>query len=265
MVVDEDLPGQDDVVRGGRDHVSPTRFVEATRVRAPLDGRDRTLRHGCPAPGAEHPVSHRQLFDGPRCLGVEMRVPGRRHWSLSPTTSTLWCAPEQEDSSFCAGWCPGTRRRGCGGSGGGTGRALAGTLQQVDGGDQQVVEVHGGGEQASWYSRRCRRSFARRSADLLGVVLGAEQLVLGRRDGGVDRRGGKRLGSTVEIPRRALDEANGVGLVVDRERRLVAEPVGVARGGSGRTPSGTWTPTSPRPPGRPTPRPAAHLAGRPCW
>ena len=48
-------------------------------------------------------------------------------------------------------------------------------------------------------------------------------------------RGVNRFGSTAEVLEARLDDPYLVGLVVDRERRAVAEPGRLARAGSGRT------------------------------
>ena len=61
-----------------------------------------------------------------------------------------------------------------------------------------------------------------------GVGLEVDQLVLGRRDDGVNGPRRELLAVDVEVPQDVADQADGVGLVVDGERRLVAEAAGVA-------------------------------------
>ena len=117
-------------------------------------------------------------------------------------------------------------------------------LQQVDGHQQQVVEVHGVGRQ---------QPLLVLAVDLgdpalhdgpgpAGVGLEVDQLVLGGRDEGVDGPGRELLGVEVEVPDHVPGQADGVGLVVDGEVALVAEAGGVpaqdahARGVEGRHP-----------------------------
>ena len=117
--------------------------------------------------------------------------------------------------------------------------------------DQQVVEVHGAGPlQAGLVLAVDVGDLAlRRRGDQAGVLVGADEVVLGRADGGVHRPGREALRVDVEVPQDVAGEADGVGLVVDGEARRVVEAVRTRGGGCARRPSGTWTPTSSRPPG----------------
>ena len=80
-------------------------------------------------------------------------------------------------------------------------------------------------------------------------------------DGGVHRAGREALGVDVEVPEDVAGQADGVGLVVDREAGRVAQAVGARGAGCGRRPSGTSRPTSSRPPARRGRRPGLHLGG----
>ena len=65
-------------------------------------------------------------------------------------------------------------------------------------------------------------------ADLLGVRRRRDQLVLRVRDLRVDAARREALRVLVQLLQHLLDEADLVGAVVDREVRLVAEPLGLA-------------------------------------
>ena len=96
-----------------------------------------------------------------------------------------------------------------------------------------------------WYSRYT--SAMRRSGGVNARVDGllrGDQLVLQRRDRGVQAAGREPLRVEVEVAPHVVDEAHGVGLVVDRERRPVAHAPARRGAGCARTPSGTSTPTS---------------------
>ena len=98
-------------------------------------------------------------------------------------------------------------------------------LQQVDRADQQVVEVHRAGldhpplVEAVHVGDRLLALRVRRR----GVVGGVGELVLGRRDGRLDRARRKPLRVELELLHAALHHPHRVRLVVDRERALVAE------------------------------------------
>ena len=102
-------------------------------------------------------------------------------------------------------------------------------LQQVHGSDQQVVEVHRVGlEHPPLVQLVDVRGGALEVRALgAGVLLGVDQLALGRRDLGANGARRKALRVDVQLPLAPLHHAQGVGLVVDRERALVAEPLGV--------------------------------------
>ena len=102
--------------------------------------------------------------------------------------------------------------------------------EQLDGVDQQVVEVHGPGlEQAGLVVGEDVRDLA--LEDRLGpflVLLGADSVVLGGRDGAVHRARRELLGIETEVADDVSGEAVGVGLVVDRERRREPHLPGIA-------------------------------------
>ena len=74
-------------------------------------------------------------------------------------------------------------------------------------------------------------------------LLGGHELVLQRRDLRVQPAGREPLGVEVEVAAHVVDEPDGVGLVVDRERRPVSRAPAPRAAGCARTPSGTSTPT----------------------
>ena len=102
-------------------------------------------------------------------------------------------------------------------------------LEQVDGADEQVVEVHRVGgvhpllvELVDVGDRRLEER-----ALLLAQGLGVAEPVLSAGDLALDRPRREALRVDVELVHAALDHPPRVGLVVDREAALVGEPVGV--------------------------------------
>ena len=103
-------------------------------------------------------------------------------------------------------------------------------LQQLHGHHQQVVEVHGVGvlQPPLVLAERVADAPFEDRARPFGVGIGIDELVLGRAERGVDRGGRESLRVDVEIAQHVVGQADGVGLVVDGERRRVPESVGVA-------------------------------------
>ena len=134
-----------------------------------------------------------------RCSSARVRTSS--HWAtlVSWNSSTRTWAKRDRQAEATSGWLP----------------------EEVDGRGQQVVEVEGRGVGEALL--------------VLGVDLGhllvegrerpleqlrrADELVLGRRDGGVDLAGREPLRVEVEVAQDVAGQADGVGLVVDRERR----------------------------------------------
>ena len=93
--------------------------------------------------------------------------------------------------------------------------------EEVDRRGQQVVEVEGRGV------RQALLVLGEDLGDLLVErrerpfehLLRPDEVVLGRRDGGVDLAGRQPLGVEVQVPQDVAGQADGVRLVVDRERR----------------------------------------------
>ena len=102
-------------------------------------------------------------------------------------------------------------------------------LEQVHGADQQIVEVHRARLDHPPLVERVdvgdRLLEAR--TDGLGVVGRVDELVLGTRDRRLDRPRRVALRVELELAHAALDHPQRVGLVVDREGALVAEPARV--------------------------------------
>ncbi len=102
-------------------------------------------------------------------------------------------------------------------------------LQQVHRAEQQVVEVHRvhAHELALVVLVDVGRRLLEVGADELAVVVGGAELVLGVGDLALHRARGEALGVDVQVVEALLDQAPGVGRVVDRELARVAEPVRV--------------------------------------
>ena len=66
------------------------------------------------------------------------------------------------------------------------------------------------------------------AADAGGVLVGPDQLVLRVRDLAVNAARGEALGVALELLEARADEPDLVGLIVDREVRAIAEPLGLA-------------------------------------
>ncbi len=100
-------------------------------------------------------------------------------------------------------------------------------LEEVDGADQQIVEVHRVHpvQFALVGAEHVGDRLLEERADHLGVGVGVAQLVLGVGDLGADRGRGEALGVDAELVQAALDQAAGVSRVVDRELARVAEPL----------------------------------------
>ena len=66
-------------------------------------------------------------------------------WSSSPTTPRLpWTEASVAATGTAPGWCPGTRRRGCGGSGRrSSAKHVVALLEELEHADDQVAEVDG--------------------------------------------------------------------------------------------------------------------------
>ena len=95
---------------------------------------------------------------------------------------------------------------------------------------EQVVEVHGPGLQQPRLVLAVHLGDAALEdrAGPVGVVGHRHELVLRRADGGLHPPGREALGVDVLVAQHVADEAHGVGLVVDRERRREAEGLAVA-------------------------------------
>ena len=102
-------------------------------------------------------------------------------------------------------------------------------LQHVDGAHQEVVEVHRVGVQhpALVEAVGLPDHVLEDASDLLLVGLGVDQLVLRVGDPGAHRPRRIALGVDLELLEAALQHAQRVGLVVDREPARVAEPLGL--------------------------------------
>jgi hypothetical protein len=102
-------------------------------------------------------------------------------------------------------------------------------LQQVDGAQQEVIEVHRVHPQqvALVQPIDLGDHFLELRADLLPVGFGVQQAVLGGGDLVVDRGGGVALGVHPDLVHAALGQAPRVGLVVDRELARVAQAGGL--------------------------------------
>ncbi len=140
-------------------------------------------------------------------------------------------------------------------------------VEQLDGVGEQVVEVHRpGGAQP-----RLVLAVDLGDAQLEGLLgagrvrVGAEAVVLGGRDLGVDRAGREALGVEVQLAQHVGDQAHRVGLVVDGEAGRGTRGGRRRAAGCARTPSGTWRPTSSRRRARPARPRGASSPARPCW
>ena len=102
-------------------------------------------------------------------------------------------------------------------------------LQDVDGADEEVVEVHRvhAVQLALVGAVDVGDGLLEEGADHLGVGVGVAQLVLGVGDLGVDRAGREALGVDAQVVEAALDQPARVGGVVDRELAGVAQPGGL--------------------------------------
>ena len=170
--------------------------------------------------------------------------------------------PSMSTISFCArlvSWNSSTRMclKRCGSV-----EHIRRALEQSHGEQQQVVEVHGrGGEEPLLvFLVDVGDAPLEDRAGPLGVGGGAGQLVLGRRDGGVDAAGGKLLGVEVQSRRMCSTRSPAVGVVVDGEGLAVPEPVGVRAAGCARRRRGTSRPTCARRRRRSAPRPGARIS-----
>ena len=107
---------------------------------------------------------------------------------------------------------------------------LGEALQHVDGQHQHVVEVDGvRAEQAPLVERvDVGDGLVVEARDARGVLVGPDQLVLRVRDLRVDAARDEALRVALELLEARFDEADLVGLVVDREVRAVAEPLRLA-------------------------------------
>ena len=103
-------------------------------------------------------------------------------------------------------------------------------LEQFDGDQQEVVEVHGAGlAQASLVFGVDVGDLAfGRCLGPIAVRLDADHLVLGRRDRRVHRPRWETFRVEVEVAQDVAGEPDRVGLVVDRERRRVPQHLRVA-------------------------------------
>ena len=103
-------------------------------------------------------------------------------------------------------------------------------LQHVDGEHQHVVEVDGvRSEQTPLVELvDVGHRLVVEARDARRVLVGADQLVLRVRDLRVDAARHEALRVALELLEARLDEPHLVGLVVDREVRAVAEPLGLA-------------------------------------
>ena len=102
-------------------------------------------------------------------------------------------------------------------------------LEQVDGAEQEVVEVHGihAQELALVHAIHLGHDLLELRANRLRVVGGRKQFVLGRGDLAVDGRRREALGVDPDLFDTTLDHAACVGLVIDREARGVAQALGL--------------------------------------
>ena len=103
-------------------------------------------------------------------------------------------------------------------------------LEQLHGDGQQVVEVHRtGAVQAQLVLGVDLRDLAVVDVGrLLPVGVEVDAVVLGSGDGRVHRSRREPTGVDVEVAQHVRGETHRVGLVVDRERRGVTQPLGVA-------------------------------------
>ncbi len=113
------------------------------------------------------------------------------------------------------------------------GPALAGlreALEHLHGQHEHVVEVDGVEvEQLALVEAvHVGDGLVVEAADAGGVLVGADELVLRVRDLRVDAARCEALGIALELLEARAHEADLIGLVVDREVRLVAEPLGLA-------------------------------------
>ena len=102
--------------------------------------------------------------------------------------------------------------------------------QELDGDHEQVVEVHCRGLEHPLLVQPVHVGdpLVIGAAPLGGEGLEVDELVLGVRDRGADALRRELLRVEVEVPHAHLDEAPGIGVVVDREGRAVSEHRGVA-------------------------------------
>ena len=110
------------------------------------------------------------------------------------------------------------------------GQHLGVAAEQLGGLQEDVVEVHRPGPQQAGLVLAVdlgQLLLGEASGPVVEVV-DEDVVVLGRRDLGVDRAGRHLLGVEVEVAQHVAGEADGVGLVVDRERRRVPEGLAVA-------------------------------------
>ncbi len=102
-------------------------------------------------------------------------------------------------------------------------------LEQVDGANQEVVEVHRVGLVHALFveAEDVGDGLLEERALALAEPLGVQQAVLRAGDLGLDRARREPLGVDLELLHAALDHPQRVGLVVDREGALVAQALGV--------------------------------------
>ena len=166
------------------------------------------------------------------------------------------------------GWCPGTRRRARGGSGAGTCSSTSGSVRNswTVTWSRSSKSMAPALRRRAWYSPVDVGDLAlEHDLGPVGVGLGGDVVVLGRRDRGVDLPGGEPLRVEVLVADDVAGEALGVGLVVDGERRRVAEPGAVPTQDAHARRVERRHPHLLRRPARPAHRPGAASRRRPCW
>ena len=225
--------GGDDVVGGGPQHPAPgPHRHDRARGLAAVDVCHRARRGRQPAPGAQDHVALDDLLDrhrttrrlhaGPRgqaLVGITddadvAVLTGQQHDELVLDVVGVLVLVDQHVAEALAV----------------VGQHVGVLADQPHRVGQQIVEVHGAGplepslvlpvdvgQLALEDDPRPRR-----------VRLDVEALVLGRADRGVHRPGREALGVEVEVADHITGQPHGIGLVVDGERRRVAEQLAVA-------------------------------------
>ena len=161
-------------------------------------------------------------------------------------------------------WCPGTRRPARGGSAAPPLPASAWSRNRCTVCTSRSSKSSADASSSRrWYSRYTSATRFSGGVNARSTACSHDdQLVLQRRDRAVQPARREALRVEVEVAPHVVDQADGVGLVVDRERRPVAEHAAPRAAGCASTSSGRSTPTCARRPGRPARATRVlHLAG----